>query len=157
MSIYPTRTATQVAVAGLVVLAAGIVVGEATVVAWGGAMLAALALARELGLPYREALVKNRYVGRTFIMPNESERRKSVRRKLNTIEEEFDGKDVLLVDDSIVRGNTSRQIVQLARAAGANRVVVGREAFRWERTPAAALPESRPTFTSPTTSIGCSR
>jgi amidophosphoribosyltransferase len=86
------------------------------------ARTAALAMAQELGIPYREGLVKNRYVGRTFIMPNEDERRKSVRHKLNTIEDEFRGKDVLLVDDSIVRGNTSRQIVQLARAAGARKV-----------------------------------
>jgi amidophosphoribosyltransferase len=86
------------------------------------ACTAALALAQELGLPYREALVKNRYVGRTFIMPDDGARRTSVRRKLNTIEEEFAGKRVLLVDDSIVRGNTSRQIVQLARSAGALRV-----------------------------------
>jgi len=86
------------------------------------ARTAALALAHELGLPYREGLVKNRYVGRTFIMPNEGERRSSVRRKLNTIEEEFRDKNVLIVDDSIVRGNTSRQIVRLARQAGARKV-----------------------------------
>ena len=86
------------------------------------ARTAALAMAQELGLPYREGLVKNRYVGRTFIMPNDGERRSSVRRKMNTIDEEFRGKDVLLVDDSIVRGNTSTQIVQLARAAGARKV-----------------------------------
>lgn len=83
------------------------------------ARTAALTMAHELGLPYREALVKNRYVGRTFIMPDDGERRNSVRRKLNSIDEEFDGKRVLIVDDSIVRGNTSRQIVQLARQAGA--------------------------------------
>jgi amidophosphoribosyltransferase len=87
------------------------------------ARTAALALASALGLPYREGLVKNRYVGRTFIMANDGERRSSVRRKLNSIDEEFRGKDVLLVDDSIVRGNTSRQIVQLARMAGARRVL----------------------------------
>jgi amidophosphoribosyltransferase len=86
------------------------------------ACTAALAMAQELGLPYREGLVKNRYVGRTFIMPDDGARRSSVRRKLNTIEEEFKGKQVLLVDDSIVRGNTSRQIIQLARSAGAQRV-----------------------------------
>ncbi|MDH3783930.1 MAG: amidophosphoribosyltransferase [Acidobacteriota bacterium] len=84
---------------------------------------AALAMAQSLGLPYREGLVKNRYVGRTFIMANDSERRRSVRSKLNTIDEEFRGKHVLLVDDSIVRGNTSRQIVHLAREAGAKSVV----------------------------------
>ena len=87
------------------------------------ARAAALAMAQALGIPYREGLVKNRYVGRTFIMPSEGERKRSVRQKLNAIEEVFRGKDVLLVDDSIVRGNTSRQIVHLARAAGARRVL----------------------------------
>ncbi len=86
------------------------------------ARTAALAMAQALGLPYREGLVKNRYVGRTFIMPSDGERQRSVRQKLNVIEEEFRGKEVLLVDDSIVRGNTSRKIVQLARTAGARSV-----------------------------------
>jgi len=86
------------------------------------ARTAALAMAQELGLPYREGLVKNRYVGRTFIMADDGERRRSVRSKLNAIEEEFSGKNVLLVDDSIVRGTTSRQIVDLARKAGARKV-----------------------------------
>ena len=83
---------------------------------------AALTMAQELGVPYREALVKNRYVGRTFIMPDDGQRRRSIRSKLNTVDEEFRGKRVLLVDDSIVRGNTSRQIIQLARRAGAVKV-----------------------------------
>ncbi len=87
------------------------------------ARTAALAMADRLGIPFREALVKNRYVGRTFIMPSDGERQRSVRHKLNTIDEEFRGKDVLLVDDSIVRGNTSRKLVQLARSAGAHRVL----------------------------------
>jgi amidophosphoribosyltransferase len=87
------------------------------------ARTAALAMAQRLGVPYREGLVKNRYVGRTFIMPSDDERKRSLRHKLNAIEEEFRGKDVLLVDDSIVRGNTSRQIVGLARQAGARRVL----------------------------------
>jgi amidophosphoribosyltransferase len=87
------------------------------------ARTSALAMAQKLGIPYREGLVKNRYVGRTFIMPNDGERRSSVRHKLNSIDEEFAGKSVLLVDDSIVRGTTSKQIVQLARSAGARRVV----------------------------------
>ncbi|HZN56390.1 MAG TPA: amidophosphoribosyltransferase [Candidatus Polarisedimenticolaceae bacterium] len=87
------------------------------------ARTAALAMAQALSIPYREGLVKNRYVGRTFIMPSDRERKRSLRHKLNAIEEEFRGKDVLLVDDSIVRGHTSRQIVQLARQAGARRVL----------------------------------
>jgi amidophosphoribosyltransferase len=88
------------------------------------ARTAALSMAQELGVPYREALVKNRYVGRTFIMPSDGERKRSLRQKLNAIPEEIRGKDVLLVDDSIVRGNTSRQIVQAVRACGATRVLV---------------------------------
>ena len=87
------------------------------------ALTAALAMAQALGVPYREGLVKNRYVGRTFLMPSDGDRQNSVRQKLNAIEEEFRGRDVLLVDDSIVRGNTSRQIVRLARCAGARRVL----------------------------------
>jgi amidophosphoribosyltransferase len=83
---------------------------------------AALPLANILGVPYREGFVKNRYVGRTFIMPGQGERVKSVRRKLNAIELEFRNKVVLLVDDSIVRGTTSRQIIQMAREAGARMV-----------------------------------
>lgn len=83
---------------------------------------AALALAQSLDVKYREGFVKNRYVGRTFIMPGQSERMKSVRRKLNAIELEFRNKVVLLVDDSIVRGTTSRQIIQMAREAGARKV-----------------------------------
>jgi amidophosphoribosyltransferase len=79
-------------------------------------------LAHLLGVPYREGFVKNRYVGRTFIMPGQGVRKKSVRQKLNVIGSEFKGRNVLLVDDSIVRGTTSREIVQMARDAGARKV-----------------------------------
>ena len=82
----------------------------------------AMQLAQLLGLPYREGFVKNRYVGRTFIMPGQGARKKSVRQKLNAIASEFKGKRVLLVDDSIVRGTTSKEIVQMARDAGAVKV-----------------------------------
>ncbi len=82
----------------------------------------AMQLAQRLGIPYREGFVKNRYVGRTFIMPGQATRKKSVRQKLNAIGSEFKGKSVLLVDDSIVRGTTSKEIVQMARDAGAAKV-----------------------------------
>jgi amidophosphoribosyltransferase len=82
----------------------------------------AMEMAHQLNVPYREGFVKNRYIGRTFIMPGQAIRRKSVRQKLNTIHQEFKGKNVLLVDDSIVRGTTSREIVQMARDAGASKV-----------------------------------
>ncbi len=82
----------------------------------------ALQLANRLGLAFREGFVKNRYIGRTFIMPGQAMRKKSVRQKLNAISVEFKGKNVLLVDDSIVRGTTSREIVQMAREAGARKV-----------------------------------
>ena len=85
--------------------------------------IAALGLASQLNVPYREGFVKNRYIGRTFIMPGQSIRKDSVRKKLNTIDDEFIGKAVLIVDDSIVRGNTSRRIVRMAREAGASKVL----------------------------------
>lgn len=82
----------------------------------------ALEMAITLGVPYREGYIKNRYIGRTFIMPGQKLRKKSVRRKLNPLDIEFKGKNVMLVDDSIVRGTTSREIVQMARDSGANNV-----------------------------------
>ena len=82
----------------------------------------AMQLAQKIGKPYREGFVKNRYVGRTFIMPGQAVRKKSVRQKLNAIGVEFRGRNVLLVDDSIVRGTTSKEIVQMAREAGARKV-----------------------------------
>ena len=84
----------------------------------------AMQLAHRIGKPYREGFVKNRYVGRTFIMPGQAVRRRSVRQKLNAIGVEFRDRNVLLVDDSIVRGTTSKEIVQMAREAGARRVFV---------------------------------
>ena len=83
---------------------------------------AALQLAVDLNVPYREGFVKNRYIGRTFIMPYQEERRKSVRRKLNILDLEFEGKNVMLVDDSIVRGTTSKKIIEMAKEAGAKKV-----------------------------------
>jgi len=83
---------------------------------------AAVQVAHHLGAKYREGFIKNRYIGRTFIMPGQEERMQSVRRKLNAIDLEFRGKNVLLIDDSIVRGTTSQQIIKLAREAGARRV-----------------------------------
>ncbi|KAF8743603.1 hypothetical protein AX14_001667 [Amanita brunnescens Koide BX004] len=86
--------------------------------------VAALNLAQKLQLPYREGFVKNRYVGRTFIMPGQQMRKKNVRKKLNAMALEFDQKNVLIVDDSIVRGTTSKEIVQMAKDVGAKRVIV---------------------------------
>ena len=83
---------------------------------------AALPLAYDLDVKYREGFIKNRYIGRTFIMPGQEQRKRSVKQKLNAVSLEFRGKNVLLVDDSIVRGTTSRQIIQMAREAGANKV-----------------------------------
>ncbi len=82
----------------------------------------AMQVAQTLGIEYREGFYKNRYVGRTFIMPGQAQRKKSVRQKLNAMSSEFQGKNILIVDDSIVRGTTSREIVTMARQAGANKV-----------------------------------
>lgn len=84
--------------------------------------ITAVELAHQLGVKYREGFIKNRYIARTFIMPGQTQRKKSVRQKLNAIDLEFSGKNVLLVDDSIVRGTTSLQIIQMAREAGAKKV-----------------------------------
>jgi amidophosphoribosyltransferase len=85
---------------------------------------AALEIATRLNLPYREGFVRNRYVGRTFIMPGQAQRKSSIRRKLNPIPQEFAGKNVLLVDDSIVRGTTIKEIIAMCRELGAKRVYV---------------------------------
>ncbi len=84
----------------------------------------AIRISKEIGVKYREGLVKNRYVGRTFIMPGQEMRKKSIRQKLNTIELEFRNRNILLVDDSIVRGNTMKQIIDMCRKAGARKVYV---------------------------------
>ncbi|HEV7957066.1 MAG: amidophosphoribosyltransferase [Microbacteriaceae bacterium] len=83
---------------------------------------AAMQVAQKLGIEYREGFYKNRYIGRTFIMPGQAERKKSVKQKLNAMGSEFRGKNILIVDDSIVRGTTSKEIVEMARQAGANKV-----------------------------------
>jgi amidophosphoribosyltransferase len=102
-------------------------------------------LAHLLGIPYREGFVKNRYVGRTFIMPGQGVRKKSVRQKLNAIASEFKGRNVLLVDDSIVRGTTSREIVQMARDAGAKKVYLASAAppVRYPNVYGIDMPTSR--------------
>lgn len=82
----------------------------------------AMELALKMNIKYREGFMKNRYIGRTFIMPGQQQRKKSVRQKLSAVPLEFKGKNVLLVDDSIVRGTTCHEIIQMARDAGANKV-----------------------------------
>src|SRR5690606_32600132 len=83
---------------------------------------AAMQVAQKLGIEYREGFYKNRYVGRTIIMPGQAERKRSVKQKLNAMGSEFRGKNILIVDDSIVRGTNSKEIVEMARQAGANKV-----------------------------------
>lgn len=122
MSVYRVRERMGRALAATI-RARGIV-ADVIVPVPESARAAALEMARALEWPYREALVKNRYVGRTFIMPGDDVRRKSVRQKLNVIAAEVRERTVLLVDDSIVRGTTSRQIIEMLREAGARRVIV---------------------------------
>ncbi|GAA6013025.1 hypothetical protein JCM8202_002990 [Rhodotorula sphaerocarpa] len=107
--------------------------------------VAALQLAQNLNVPYREGFVKNRYVGRTFIMPGQELRRKNVRRKLNAMALEFSGKNVLIVDDSIVRGTTSKEIIQMARDAGAKKVIMASCAppIRWPSVYGIDMPSRR--------------
>ncbi len=124
ISVYKTRHRFGIALAQQW-KAAGAPMPDAIIPVPDSSRDAAQACAAELGVPYREGLVKNRYIGRTFIMPNQKARTSSIRRKLNPIPLEFDGKDVLLVDDSVVRGNTSRRIVDTARSAGARNVYLG--------------------------------
>ena len=101
-------------------------------------------LAQKIGKPYREGFVKNRYVGRTFIMPGQGVRKKSVRQKLNAIGAEFKGRNVLLVDDSIVRGTTSKEIVQMAREAGARKVYMASRPRRRCAIPTSTASTCRP-------------
>ncbi len=124
ISVYKTRSRFGEALAEQWV-AAGAPVPDVVMPVPDSSRDAALAMAARMGAPYREGLVKNRYIGRTFIMPDQGSRRVSLRRKLNTIPLEFHDKKVLLVDDSIVRGNTARLIVQMAREAGAKEVYLG--------------------------------
>jgi amidophosphoribosyltransferase len=124
ISVYKTRHRFGVALAQQW-RAAGAPLPDAVIPVPDSSRDAALAFALELGVPYREGLIKNRYIGRTFIMPDQTSRNSSIRRKLNPIPIEFDGKDVVLIDDSIVRGTTSKRIVQMARDAGAKKVYFG--------------------------------
>lgn len=117
-----------------------------------GSRPAAIQISYELGLPYREGLVKNRYVGRTFIMPDQRTRELSVKRKLNAMPAVFEGKSVLLVDDSIVRGTTMRQIVDMVRKAGAKKV-----SLRNEPSYTTQLPDSRHPIGHDTASLACSK
>src|SRR5699024_1907334 len=105
----------------------------------------AMELAARLNLSYREGLIKNRYIGRTFIMPGQAVRKKSVRQKLKPMPLEFKGRNVILVDDSIVRGTTSRQVADMAYVAGANKVyfVSAAPAVRYENCYGIDMPSSK--------------
>ncbi|MBZ0105176.1 MAG: amidophosphoribosyltransferase [Sulfuricella denitrificans] len=122
ISVYETRLRMGVSLADKIRREFGDLVIDVVIPIPDTSRPSALQLANQLGVPYREGFIKNRYIGRTFIMPGQSLRKKSVRQKLNAIGIEFQGKNVLLVDDSIVRGTTSKQIVQMAREAGASKV-----------------------------------
>lgn len=124
ISVYKTRHRFGVALARQW-RASGAPIPDAVIPVPDSSRDAAFAFAMELGVPYREGLVKNRYIGRTFIMPNQAARTNSIRRKLNPIPIEFKGKNIVLIDDSVVRGNTSRRIVEMVREAGAESVYFG--------------------------------
>ncbi|KAL1914255.1 uncharacterized protein VTP21DRAFT_9069 [Calcarisporiella thermophila] len=126
ISVYQSRLSMGEALATKVAASLGDKLSELDVVipVPDTSRVAALQLSHKLGIPYREGFIKNRYVGRTFIMPGQHLRRKNVRRKLNAMALEFSGKNVLLVDDSVVRGTTSQQIIQMAREAGAKKVYI---------------------------------
>ncbi|HYC76217.1 MAG TPA: amidophosphoribosyltransferase [Planctomycetota bacterium] len=120
MSVYRTQLLLGEALAQQI-LQAGIRI-DAVIPVPDSARAASTGLAQKLRVPYREGFVKNRYIGRTFIMPGQEQRKAGLRHKLNAVRSEFDGRDVLIVDDSIVRGNTSKEIVAMARRAGARKV-----------------------------------
>ncbi|MBT9538250.1 amidophosphoribosyltransferase [Thiobacillus sp.] len=122
VSVYSTRLAMGVSLAKKILRDHGDLEIDVVIPIPDTSRPSALQLANQLNVTYREGFIKNRYIGRTFIMPGQALRKKSVRQKLNAIGEEFKGKNVLLVDDSIVRGTTSREIVQMARDAGATKV-----------------------------------
>jgi len=122
LSVYQTRLAMGEQLAQKIRAMGGFEDADVVIPIPDSSRPSAMELAKHLGIDYREGFVKNRYIGRTFIMPGQSTRKKSVRQKLNAIASEFEGKNVLIVDDSIVRGTTSREIVQMARDSGARKV-----------------------------------
>jgi amidophosphoribosyltransferase len=122
ISVYETRSRMGVSLAGKILREVGHLDIDVVIPIPDSSRPSAVEVAQKLGVKYREGFIKNRYIGRTFIMPGQEQRKRSVRQKLNAIGIEFKGKNVLLVDDSIVRGTTSREIVQMAREAGARKV-----------------------------------
>ncbi|KAI0239347.1 amidophosphoribosyltransferase [Massospora cicadina] len=148
ISVYSSRMAMGQALAGKIMRQLGkdgILDIDVVVPVPETSRVCALEVAKALRLSYREGFVKNRYVGRTFIMPGQDARRKSVRRKLNAMALEFSGKNVLIVDDSIVRGTTSTEIVQMAREAGAKKVYIASAAppIRYPNVYGIDMPTSR--------------